>query len=264
MQACTNRSGLGGFGWVLGSLLLVAGLSSGALAQDAPPAAGPAAPAKTWEASLSLGGSLRSGDENRYAGSGALMVKRLWSQDTLTYRALGDYGKTGSQVDTNDFGTSLEWRHDWSGRFFWLSTTGLDSDAVQGRNLRFTVNSGPGYRVWQQSKNEYLDVSSGLGYRHEEFRRGVSSNDLLDLRAGYEYQDKIGEVLEISHRTEIFAPANEIRNFLAKSELTLLVPLFKGLHFRNNARYEYVNHPADGMKSSNFWLTIGLEYKLDG
>ena len=103
----------------------------------------------------------------------------------------------------------------------------------------------------------------GLSARSgEQFRGGEPDNNLVDLRAGYEYRDVIGEVLEIVHKTDLFAPVNDTENFLAKSEITLSVPLVGGLHFRNHARYEYVNQPADGSESSNFWLTIGLEYRL--
>jgi putative salt-induced outer membrane protein YdiY len=222
----------------------------------------PADPPKKWEASIALGGSLRSGDENRYSGNADGMLKRLWDADTLTWTAFGDYGKTGGDRDVEDFGTGLDWRHAFNGRFFWLSTVSADHDAVQGRNLRLQASTGPGYRLWRASEDRYFDVSTGLGYRHEEFRRDEPDNDLFDWRVGYEYKDKIGEIVEILHKTNVFTPLNDIENFLAQSELTLSVPLVYGIHFRNSARYEYVNEPADDKENSNFWLTIGLEYRL--
>lgn len=217
---------------------------------------------KRWEARFALGGSLRAGDESRYSGNADGMLKRLWEQDTVTWRAVGDYGKTGGERDAENFGSSLDWRHDFQSRFFWLSTASADHDAVQGRNLRLQFNTGPGYRIWEASEKRFFDVSAGAGYRHERFRGDEPNNDLADLRVGYEYQDLIGEVLEVVHRTDFYAPANDIDDYLAKSELTLSVPLVGGLHFRNNARYEYVNQPAEGNEESNFWLTIGLEYRL--
>jgi hypothetical protein len=242
----------------IGALAVVV-FSPPAGAQDADP---PDDPPKLWEARIALGGSLRSGDENRYSGNADGMLERKFDVDTLTWTAFGNYGKTGGERDVEDFGTQLDWRHDFTERFFWLSSASADHDAVQDRNLRFQASSGPGYRIWEASEKEFFDIFSGVGYRHERFRGDEPNNDLIDLKAGYEYQDMIGEVLEIVHKSEVFAPVNEIENFLAQSELTLSVPLVGGLHFRNNARYEYVNDPADDKENSNFWLTIGLEYRL--
>ncbi|MGH0030153.1 MAG: DUF481 domain-containing protein [Myxococcota bacterium] len=239
------------------------GFAVPASAQDADPAADPPPdPPKRWEGSLALGGSLRAGDESRYGGNAEGMLKRLWERDTLTWTAFGNYGKTGGDEDANDFGSKLEQRHAFNGRFFWLTSAAADHDAIQARNLRFQTYTGPGYRIWEASDARYLDASVGLGYRHERFRN-APNNDLLDARSGYEYKDLIGEVLEVVHRTDVFTPLNDIDDFLAKSELVLSVPLFSGLHFRNHARYEYVNKPADGKEESNFWLTIGLEYRFD-
>lgn len=233
-----------------------------AAAQDEPDTAKVDDDPKNWELRVGLGGSLRAGDENNYSGAADGMLRRFWDEDTVTWTAFGNYGKTGGDRDTEDFGTKLEWRHDFTERFFWLTGSSADHDAVQGRNLRLQAYSGPGYRIWQQSKKEFFDVSSGLGYRHERFRGDEPNNDLFDLRAGYRYEDVIAEVLEIVHFTDTYTPLNDVENFLVKSELQLAVPLFEGLHFTNNARYEYVNDPADGSEHSNFWLTIGLQYRL--
>ncbi len=133
---------------------------------------------------------------------------------------------------------------------------------MEGRNLRVTVDSGPGYRVWEGGEGRFFDLSSGLGYRHERFRRDEPENNLIDIRAGYEYNDKIGEVVEVKHKSDAFMPANDFEAFLLKSELTLSVPLVGGLHFRNHARYEFVNEPVVDNVQHNFWLTVGLEYRL--
>lgn len=241
----------------LAALLLLASAPAPGWCQAATPAPTPA-----WEGRFALGGSVRGGDQSRYAGNADLNLKRSWSRDSLAFRALADYGKTGGDRDSENYGAKLSWRRDVRERFFWHASTGIDADAVQGRNVRVTADTGPGYRLWEAAEKRFFDVQSGLGYRHEQFRRGEPENNLVDLRAGYEYQDLIGEVLELVHKTDVFAPMNDFENFLAKAEITLSVPLVGGLHFRNHARYEYVNEPAGGRESSNFWLTIGLEYRL--
>jgi len=246
--------------------LLQLGILIGVLGALALPAAAedpaPAEPEKPWEFKIAAGISLREGDESKFNGNGDLLYKYGFTKDTLTFRALGDYGESDGDRDTENYGANLKWRHDFDGRFFWLSNTGADSDQIQGRNLRVIVNSGPGYRIWQDGDANFFDVATGLGYRHERFRGDDPNNDLLDMVAGYDYQQIFGEAVEIVHATDFYAPVNEIEAYLVKSEITLSVPLFAGLHFRNNARYEYVHQPADDRKESNFWLTMGLEYRL--
>jgi putative salt-induced outer membrane protein len=240
----------------LGALVLP---TAAAAEEPEPPAE---ADKKPWEFKVAAGISLREGDESKFNGNADTLFKYGWTRDTLTFRALGDYGESDGDRDTENYGANLEWRRDLAGRFFWLSNAGADSDQIQGRNLRVTVNTGPGYRVWQGEENEFFDVATGLGYRHERFRGDDPDNDLLDMIASYDYQQTLGEAVEIIHATDFYAPVNEIENYLVKSEVTLSVPLFSGLHFRNNARYEYVHEPAEDRKSSNFWLTMGLEYRL--
>ena len=194
-----------------------------------------------------------------------MLYRYAFTQDIFTLRGLADYGESDGDRDTENYFGNAEWKHTFTDRFFWLSNVGADSDQIQGRNIRILANTGPGYRIWQGEENEFFDISSGIGYRYEKLRnddRTRTTNDLIDAIAGYDYQQTFGEAIEIIHSTDLYAPVNDIEDFLAKSEITLSVPLFSGLHFRNNARYEYVNEPAEGRQNSNFWLTIGLEYRL--
>jgi len=215
-----------------------------------------------WEARVAAGFALRGGDTNQFSLNGDTRVRRNFEVDSLTLRGLADWGKTGGSVDSENYGGFLDWRHDFTPRFFWLSSTGVSADPVQDRNIRVEVSSGPGYRLWQESENEFFDVNSGLGYRHEQFRKGKGDNDFVEMTGGYDYHDMIGDKLEVEHSTNLRAPLNEIEGFIANSEITLSIPLVGSLHFRNNARYEFVYDPADDSKKSNYWLTIGLEYRL--
>lgn len=260
-----NRAmGFGSIGrdrdWRRGVIVLVA------LASWAFPSAGLAEEEEEetpkWEARAAAGFALRGGDTNQFSLSGDTRVRRNFTDDSLTFRGLADWGKTGGTVDSENYGGFLDWRHDFTSRFFWLSTTGVSADPVQDRNIRIQASSGPGYRLWQESDKEFFDVSSGVGYRHEQFRKGKDDNNFVDLVGGYDYHDMIGEALEVVHTTRLAMPANETKSWLATSELTLSIPLVGSIHFRNNARYEYVNDPADDSKKSNYWLTIGLEYRL--
>ena len=250
--------------WAIGVMVALSlGLSTSALAEDPPPADD--APEKPWEFKVAAGLALRDGDQSRFTGNADLLYQYAFTQDTWTLRGLAFYGESDGDRDTENYFGNLAWKHAFTDRFFWLTNAGVDSDQIQGRNIRFAGNSGPGYRIWQGEEDEYFDIASGIGYRHERLREdggGRVKNDLVDAVASYHFQNTFGEALEIIHNTDLYAPVNDIEDFLARSELTLSVPIFSGLHFRNNARYEYVNDPADGRNSSNFWLTIGLEYRL--
>jgi hypothetical protein len=52
----------------------------------------------------------------------------------------------------------------------------------------------------RQSLLASVDVAAGFGYRHERFRGDDPNDDLLDMIAGYDYQQTIGEAAEISTR----------------------------------------------------------------
>lgn len=216
---------------------------------------------RPWDFSAAVGISLRDGDQSKFNGNADIQYSYSFPVDTFGFRALGDYGESDGDRDTENYFAGIDWRHDFTERFFWQSIISGDSDQIQGRNFRFQTITGPGYRVWAQD-TQFLDLAAGVGYRHERFREPTPNNDLVDATAGWDYYAIFGEVLELSQTTDFYAPVNDIENFLAKAEATLSVPVFEGLHFRNNARYEFVNQPAEGRKSSNVWLTMGLEYRL--
>jgi putative salt-induced outer membrane protein YdiY len=228
-------------------------------AQDAP--AQTDAPTNPWGVKAALSGSLRTGDEDKGAANGDVEVGYKFNSDSLTFRALGDYGVSNGSEDTKDASGSLTLRHDFTHRFFGTAKVYADTDPIQNRELRFIVDAGPGYRIWEQNDKEFFEVSSGVGYRADRFKAPTPDDDFLDLRASYRYHDKIGDALEISHATDFSFPANQVEDFLVKSELTLSVPLLKGFFLRNNLRLEYDNRPALDKKSTNLWLTLGLEYR---
>lgn len=269
MHFFVSSRGRGPFGPVL-CIAAALFLSSTAVAQDppAPDAAADAAaeappdPPKLWEAKAALAVSWRSGDENKTAANADLEIARKWEVDKLTFRALGDYGKSGGVEDTKNASASLTHRHDFTDRLFSQARVYADTDPVQDRELRFTVDAGPGYRVWQVAgEKEYFDVMAGLGFRADRYKPPTPDRDLFDARASYKYEDTIGEVLEVVHTTEILAPVNLIENYLVKTELILAVPIVKSFFLRNNVRVEYDHRPAEGRKQINSWLTLGLEYR---
>lgn len=248
-----------GRGWCPGVCVLLWLWAAAAAAQDAP--AKPDEPKNPWGVKAALSGSLRAGDEDKGSANADLEVGYTFNSDSLTFRALGDYGVSKGTEDTKDASGTLTWRHDFTHRFFATAKLYADTDPIQDRELRFIVDAGPGYRIWEQSKKEFFEVSSGVGYRADRFKAPTPDDDFLDLRASYRYQDKIGDALEVTHHTDFSFPANQVEDFLVKSELTLAVPLFKGFFLRNNVRVEYDNRPALDKKSTNLWLTLGLEYR---
>lgn len=259
----------------LSSLCLTLVLAASASAHDPDAPEEPPPPPSPWEVAVALGGSLRGGDVSRFAANGDASVSYYWATDRLTGRVLADYGETTNQVvnvagflvdqkvvDTQNYGGSLLWRHDFTERFFNEARTTADSDPIQSRDVRVTADITPGYRVWMRSEKEYFDVKAGPSYRFERFNDGSPDNQFFEGRAAYQFEGRIGEALEIQHQTEILVPFSEVEAYLLRSELTLSVPLVYGFYLRTNGRIENLGRPAVGRKDTNYWITFGLEYRF--
>lgn len=244
------------------------GVASSALAADE---------ATGWSGEVSFSASAQTGTTRTLSGTVDAKTTRTWEEDEAAVRLTATYGasdKDDSVRETTKDSQALfaDWMHTLHERFFVGTQAELSRDSTQDRRLRFRVDSGPGYRVWEDlngAKNHF-DVSSGLGYRYEVYdgNTGTSFEDtdvdhFIDAVAGFEYKHLLfDEKIEYTHTGNVALPANSPSAFIVRSEIIVGVPLTEAWSFRTSFLVEYTNEVPDEVKETTTNATVGLGYKF--
>ncbi|MFK7898594.1 MAG: DUF481 domain-containing protein [Myxococcota bacterium] len=270
--------------WTFGRFLL-AGAACGLLLAAGNATAGE----EGWSGDVGVALTAQSGTQDTFAGSIDALGERTWAEDLATVRLTAVYGTSRNKRDKKDDREVIQnaqalfgdWKHTFTDRFFWQTGTELSRDSTTRRDVRFAVNTGPGYRTWQGAAPdaEHFDLYGGVGYRYEQYdgnandgptfgngRGGDVDNDiqnLADLVAGFEYKNGLFEdAVEYTHTGKVFAPANDFNAFIARTEVLLGIPLTEAWSFRTGVLVEWVNDSPDNTDQLTTRTTVGLGYKF--
>jgi putative salt-induced outer membrane protein YdiY len=262
-----------GAGTAIG-LLLMAGIS---FAEDAEEEK-----EEGWTGELALAVNAQSGSTDTFAGSLDANTERSWDdKHLLRFRFNGVYGTTRSRGDDqgtetiqNSQGLFGTWKRRIHKRFFWATGTELSRDNTQDLELRASLATGPGYRIWQgeEAPKQHLDLSAGPGYRYEIYDGNTGgtvaengdTDHYADLVAAFEYANLLfDDRLEYTHTGSARMPANDTSAYLLRSEVVLGVPLTEAWSFRTTFLVEYVASPgSDEVNNTTTRTSVGLGYKF--
>jgi putative salt-induced outer membrane protein YdiY len=230
-----------------------------------------------WTGDASLSFSSQTGTTDSIAGTLDLKTSRAWTKDVIGARFLGSYGTSREKgSDAND--TTLDsqavfgnWKHTVTGKFFWDSNTEASRDGTQDRDIRFTLSTGPGLRMWhgEDAGSDHFDVSVGVGYRYEVYDGNANDvgtdkleDNLADGVIAFEYKNTLFDKVEYTHTGSARMPFNEINAYILRSEITLGVPLSAAWDLRAGFVAEYVKVTVDPNNELTTRTKIGLGYKF--
>jgi putative salt-induced outer membrane protein YdiY len=243
--------------WVqLSALALMAVAPLAALAEEAPEKP------PAWTGQVSLAGSLAAGNSDVFAATFEASAERAWESNEVRLGLFAVYGRSNGDTDSDKQSATGEWRRYLSERLFAYGSTEVGRDGIQEIRWRLVATVGPGWRAWKAGEEEYLDLETGLGYRHEDYSGDRSALHAADLRAALHYQDRWGAYLEFSQTAEFLMPVNQTGDWLGRSETVLALPLGEAWRFRNSLRVDYLNNPAAGNEKYDLLVGVGLEYRF--
>ena len=233
-----------------------------------------------WSGDVGVAVTAQSGTQDTFAGSIDAKGTRHWADDVAEIRFNGVYGTSRNkndgnserQVIQNAQGLFGDWKHTFTERAFWTSGSELSRDNTTDRDVRFSINTGPGYRAWMggDAKKEHFDIHAGLGYRYEQY--DGNGNDpgsdkdvanLADLVAGFEYKNGFfDDRVEYTHTFLGKAPANDFNAYLLRTEVLIGIPLSEAWSFRTGVLVEWVNDTPENTDALTTRTTVGLGYKF--
>jgi hypothetical protein len=276
----TTRFGSGrrADGWALAAALLaIAGLSSSAAfgSSEEEQQAG-------WTGQLALSVNAQTGTTDTFAGSVDASTQRSWERDNVSARFNGVYGTTrkrnddkNTQTTQNSQGIFGDWKHTIHERFFWITGSSVARDSTQDLDVRATLATGPGYRVWEaeaEPDKQHFDLSGGMGYRFEIYDGNTHStvanngdtDNFADVVVAADYKNLFfDDKIEYSHTLSARMPANDPSSYLLRTEIIVGIPLSEAWSFRTTFLAEYVANPgADEVNNTTTRTAVGLGYKF--
>lgn len=231
-----------------------------------------------WSADVGLSFSAQTGTTDTTSGTLDIKGARAWENDELDLRFLGTIGTTrekgSGSSDTTQNSQALfgSHKHTFTDRFFIGSQTELSRDGTQDREVRFLLNTGPGYRVWlgDDAAKEHFDVSAGVGYRYEQYDGNQgdpsseqSGDNFADVVAAFEYKNLLfdGRIV-YTHTGSARMPANQPASYILRTEATAGVPLSDTWDLRIGFLAEYVADVPNVVNGLTTLTTIGVGYKF--
>lgn len=231
-----------------------------------------------WTGDVGVAFSAQTGTTDTISGTLDVKGSRAWESDELDLRFLGTIGTTREKgSDLNDvtqnsqglFGT---WKHIFTDRFFLATNTELSRDNVQDREVRFLLNTGPGYRAWMgdDAAKEHFDLSAGVGYRYEQYDGNQnqagseqSGDNYADVVAAFEYKNLLfdGKIV-YTHTGSARMPVNRPSAYILRTELAAGVPLSDAWDLRLGFLAEFVNDVPAVVNGLTTLTTVGVGYKF--
>lgn len=230
-----------------------------------------------WSSDVSASLSAQTGTTRTLSGTFDGKTTRAWEKDVASIRINATYGTSdddtkAKETTQDNQALLLDWKHTIDDRFFMSTQSEVSRDSTQDRRLRFRVDSGPGYRVWQadDSGKDHFDVSTGLGYRYEVYDGNTNTanadtnmDQFVDAVLGFEYKNMLfDDKIEWTYTGGLNVPMNAVEAFIVRSEIIIGVPLTEAWSFRTSFLVEYTNEVPAKVTQARTNTTIGLGYKF--
>jgi putative salt-induced outer membrane protein YdiY len=145
-------------------------------------------------------------------------------------------------------------------RVFWFAQQRLEKDGFENIDLRSRTLVGPGLFVFRRDRLTFK-LSSGVGYKHEEYTDGDSEGEII-VSAGWDYAQLVGEWLKLTHEFTAYPEIanNPSKNFILESALGVEVPIAGSdvWRLRGALNHDYNNHPEPDVQPLDTSYQVGI------
>jgi putative salt-induced outer membrane protein len=221
-----------------------------------------AEPDGRWHGSVSVGGSVASGNTTSRTLAANADAARETSADKIALYALANYGSS----DVNGVSTRsadllrIGARYDYnlSERVFAFGGGQAETNKIAGVDSRYAVNSGAGYKLIRDATTTW-DVFAGLGYSRTAFTVGGSRSG-AELLLGEESTHKLGDATTFKQRLAVYPGVAEVGT-RATFDAGVSTTIIGGWTLDTTLAYRYASKVAPGRKTGDTLLTFGFGYK---
>jgi putative salt-induced outer membrane protein YdiY len=260
------------------ALAVVVGAAGAGFAAEGEPEENPG-----WEGNVAISANAQTGTTDSFSGSLDAEAQRTFNEkkDEVKARFNATYGTTRKRNDDkNDEVTAdsqiltLLHKRIITPLVYWGSNASAGRDTTQDLEVRATIDTGPGLRVWHREPVDktHFDINFGPGYRYELYDGNTGgtvdengdADHYIDLVAGFEYKNQLfGDRVDFIHTGSARVPMNNLDAYLLRSEIIFGLPITSAWSFRTAFLVEYTAEPgSDEVNNTLTRTTLGLDYKF--
>lgn len=221
------------------------------------------AKAARWTATLEAGLNFQEGNTDRLEARGRAELRRTAEKDQLRFYLSGEYTEQNDRRSAAEVKAGLGYEHALTERVFAYLNSEIEYDEFENLDFRFTTTAGGGY-YWIKKPGHELKTRLGLGFQHETYRDGMSSNDaVMDL--GLDYRIDITPWLQYTHAATYLPTFSSVRDYRLIFDNALVVPFGESDRWKMKfgALYEYKALPQPGFDrlDQTYYANVLLEVK---
>jgi putative salt-induced outer membrane protein len=208
-----------------------------------------------WKSSLGISYVLISGNTDAETLSVAAEANRKGDENELELKAGTVYGKTEGQNTSNYWYGNGKYAHDISPKAYLFGLLGLEGNKLAGYKLRFSANTGIGYKFLEGTHT--LKGEVGPGYIFED---RLTDDDLsfLSGRAYAIYKWQFTEQTSFSQDVEYLHDFDDADDYRFNTNTSLIVKLNAWISLKTGVSVQYVNKPAEGNQDTDVFTGTSL------
>ena len=216
-----------------------------------------------WSANVEVGANYKEGNNDVLEARGRIELRRTTLDDMLLFWASGDYGEQDDRRSTAEAKGGATYEYSLTDRWFWQAKFSLEYDEFENLDLRAIVSTGPGF-YWIKRPDHELRNRVGLGYQHESFMDGTTTNEGL-FNLGLDYHLDLAAWLRFTHTTDYYPSFEGLDDYRLVVDNALIIPLADSevWKLKLGALYEYDSHPRPGVErlDQTYYANMLLEVK---
>ncbi len=215
-------------------------------------------PPNKWHGSLSVGGTLDSGNTERVAASFGAKAKRRFKNDRIVFNFLTRYAEEDDKISARNTYGDMKFSHFFSDQWYVYLGMELLSDTFKDLHLRTTIGPGLGYQIWEDDIKE-LSFEAGASYFSED---RINSPDLQFATARFaaNYSHKITSHLTFTDQMVIFPSLENFGDHTLRNEAAINTHLKNGWTVIFANIWERDSAPSPGIKKDDLQWLVSLGY----
>lgn len=191
---------------------------------DVDPTAPPAPAPRTWsyEAALNLAG--KTGNTEKIGYGGQVKATLKGDEDTLQFYARGKRAEENQTKTEDEIIGGMDFERRLKGAHSWYTRTELETDDIEGIDLRTTVGLGYGYYFIETPKHVFRS-RLGLQYMHESYNDGHRTDDDPGLDVGIHHMIALWDVCRMTNDITYTPAFGDFGKYRLYHETAVDVPL---------------------------------------
>lgn len=213
-----------------------------------------------WDAEISLGANLSSGNNDSSRLNTEFKAIRKTEIDKLTFGLSGEVGQNESVTNAQRIEGVTDYQRDFSETWYWYTNAKGEHDDIAGLDYRTAIGPGLGWHAIS-TDTMILDFEGGPTWVAEKLR-GESLAHSIRLRLAEHFEWQFSSFAKLYQDLEFLANAQDVEDWLLNAEIGVESDLTRTLSLRVSAENRYDNQPAPGRLKNDLFLKSSVVYKF--